>query len=211
MLVIKSRRQTANTNFSVFFFLAKTKFHLVKILGVTVDSHLCWDSYVGIVVQRCNVILIGLARLRHKLPKCTRQLLVESLVFPHIRYCLTVWGSCSASLKARVPKVINSGACVVSGLGRRDHVTPVLRELGWGTVNEMLRERDIAVMSRLLSPECKAQVLTEQLLYRSDVSARQNAVVNGQLQLPRVRTEFARRSFMYRAVSAWNSESVLNG
>ena len=72
--------------------------------------------------------------------------------------------------------------------------------------------RDIAVMSRLLSPECEAHVLTEQLLYRSDVSARQTrAVVNGQLQLPRVRTEFARRSFVYRAVSAWNSESVPTG
>ena len=91
-------------------------------------------------------------------------------------------------------------------------MTPVLRELGWGTVNEMLRERDIAVMSRLLSPECEAQVLTEQLIYRGDVSARQTrAVVNGQLQLPRVKTEFARRSFMYRAISTWNSESALNG
>ena len=154
----------------------------------------------------------GYLWIRSQLPKCTRQLLVESLVFPHIRYCLTVWRSCSASLKARVQKVINFGARIVSGLGRRDHVTPVLRKLGWGTVNDMLRERDIAVMSRLLSPECEAHVLTEQLLYRSDVSARQTrAVVSGQLQLPRVRTEFARRSFMYRAVSAWNSESVLKG
>ena len=213
MLVIKSRRQTANTNFSVFFGEDEiSPSDSVKILGVTVDSHLCWDSHVGIVVQRCNVILIGLARLRHKLPKCTRQLLVESLVFPHIRYCLTVWGNCSVSLKACVQKVINFGARIVSGLGRRDHVTPVLRELGWGTVNEMLRERGIAVMSRLLSPECEAQVLTEQLIYRGDVSARQTrAVVNGQLQLPRVKTEFARRSFMYRAISTWNSESALNG
>ena len=186
MLVIKSRRQASDTNFSVLFGDDEiSPSDSVKILGVTVDSHLSWDSHVGIVVQRCNVILIGLARLQHKLPKCTRQLLVESLVFPHIRYCLTVWGSCSASLKARVQKVINFGARIVSGLGRRDHVTPVLRELGWDTVNEMLRERDIAVMSRLLSPVCEAHVLTEQLLYRSDVSARQTrAVVNGSCNCP---------------------------
>ena len=50
--------------------------------------------------------------------------------------------------------------------------------------------------------DCEAQALTEQLLLRSEVSARQTrAVVNGQLQLPRVRTEFARRSFMYRSRS----------
>ena len=70
----------------------------------------------------------------------------------------------------------------------------------------MVHERDIAVMRRLLNPDCEAQALTEQLLLRSEVSARQTrAVVNGQLQLPRVRTEFARRSFMYRAISAWNN------
>ena len=131
MLIIKSRRQTANTDFSVSFGDDEiSPSDSVKILGVTLDSHLSWDSHVGTVVRRCNMILIGLARLRHKLPKCTRQLLVQALVFPHIRYCLTVWGNCSASLKARVQKLINFGARIVSGLGRRDHVTPVLKELG---------------------------------------------------------------------------------
>ena len=105
MLIIKSRRQTANTDFSVSFgddeiFPSDS----VKILGITVDPHLSWDGHVGIIVRRCNVVLIGIARLRHKLPKCTRQLLVQALVFPHIRYCLTVWGNCSASLKARIQK-----------------------------------------------------------------------------------------------------------
>ena len=209
MLIIKSRRQTANTDFSVSFgddeiFPSDS----VKILGVTVDAHLSWDGHVGIIVRRCNVVLIGIARLRHKLPKCTRQLLVQALVFPHIRYCLTVWGNCSASLKARVQKVINFGARIVSGLARRDHVTPVLRELGWSTIDELIHERDIAAMSRLLSPSCEAHALTEQLLLRGDVSERQTrAVVSGQLKLPRVRTEFARRSFMYRAISAWNCVS----
>ena len=209
MLIIKSRRQTANTDFSVSFgddeiFPSDS----VKILGVTVDPHLSWDVHVGIIVRRCNVVLIGIARLRHKLPKCTRQLLVQTLVFPHIRYCLTVWGNCSASLKARIQKVINFGARIVSGLARRDHVTPVLRELGWSTIDELIHERDIAAMSRLLSPSCEAHALTEQLLLRGDVSERQTrAVVSGQLQLPRVRTEFARRSFMYRAISAWNCVS----
>ena len=61
-------------------------------------------------------------------------------------------------------------------------------------------------MHRLLSPSCEAHALTQQLLRRSEVSVRQTrAVMNGQLQLPRVRTEFARRGFMYRAISACNA------
>ena len=179
----------------------------VKVLGVTLDSYLSWDQHVGIIVRRCNCILIGLARLRHKIPKCTSKLLVQALVFPHIRYCLTVWGNCSASLKARVQKDINFGARIVSGLAKHDHVTPVLKELEWNTVNEMLRERDIAAIHRLLDPSCEADILRAQVLFRSEISERQTrAVTEGQLQLPRVRTEFARRSFMYRAITAWNSK-----
>ena len=58
-------------------------------------------------------------------------------------------------------KVINFGARIVSGLGRRDHITPVLKELGWNTVDEMLCERDIAAMRRLPSPSCEADTLRQ--------------------------------------------------
>ena len=72
----------------------------------------------------------------------------------------------------------------------------------------MVRERDIAVMCRLLSPSCEAEALTGQLIRRGEVSVHQTrAVASGQLQLPRVGTEFARHSFMYRAISAWNDAS----
>ena len=209
MIILKSRRQRANTSFTVSFGEdVVSPSDSVKILGVAVDPHLCWNLHVSNIVRRCNCILIGLARVRHKIPKCTRKLLVQALVFPHIVYCITVWGSCSASLKARIQKVIHFGARIVSGLGRRDHVTPVLRELGWNSVDEMICKRDIAVVGRLLNPSCEADVLRDQLMYRSDVSERQTrAAANGQLQLPRVRTEFARHSFLYRATSAWNNQS----
>ena len=82
-----------------------------------------------------------------------------------------------------------------------------MKELGWSTVNEIITERDIAAMRRLLSPSCEADFLRGQMVLRSDISERQTrAVADGQLQLPRVRTEFARRSFMYRAISAWNNK-----
>ena len=122
---MKSRRQTASTDFPISFGNDEiSPSSSVKILGVTIDSHLSWDLHVGNVVRRCNVILIGPARMCHRLPKYTRKILVQALVFPHIRYCLTVRGNCSGSLKALIQKVINFGARIVSGLGRRDQARP---------------------------------------------------------------------------------------
>ena len=130
MIVLKSRRQNFESDFSIEFGTDKIlPADSVKVLGVTIDSHLTWECHISAILRKCYSVLVSLARIRHRLPKCTRRLLVEALVFPHIRYCMSVWGNCSAAQKHRVQKAINFGARIVTGLSRRDHVTPALREL----------------------------------------------------------------------------------
>ena len=203
---MRSRRQNLDTDLSVHFGNDSiSPSHSVKVLGVVIDSHLTWEAHVSSIVRRCYCVLVGLARMRHRLPKCTRRMLVEALVFPHLRYCVTVWGSCSACQRKRIQRAIHFGVRIVAGLGRRDHVTPSLRELGWCNVDELITERDIATIRHLIAAPNASELLRDRIIRRSDVSARvTRATVDGQLQLPRVRTEFARRSFLYRAVTAWN-------
>ena len=205
MVTLRSRHLHVE-NFSVYFGDDKiSPSDSVRVLGVTIDSHLTWVDHISSIVRRCYCVLVGLARMRHKLPKCTRRLLVEALVFPHLRYCMNVWGSCTANQKQRVQKVINFGVRIVTGLGRRDHVTPALRELGWCKVDELITERDIATVRHLINAPCASELLRERVVLRSEVSSRSTrATAAGQLQLPRVRTEFARRSSVYRAMHAWN-------
>ena len=211
MIILKSRRQNSNSDLSIHFGNDEiSPKQSVKVLGVVIDEHLSWNYPISLVVQRCYCVLVSLARIRHKLPKCVRQMLVESLVFPHIRYCITVWGNCTATQKQRVQKAINFGVRIVTGLGRREHVTPSLRELGWPSVDDVIAERDIALTRHLITVPDAPELLRRRLVRRSDVSSRRTrATESGQLELPRARTEFARRGFFYRAASAWNA-SVLN-
>ena len=72
----------------------------------------------------------------------------------------------------------------------------------------MLAEHDVCVMYRLLSGEAAPEVIRSSFSFRSAVSARDTrATVDGSLEMPRTRTEFARRSFGARAVRAWNGLS----
>ena len=201
-----SARQNVDESFTVYFGRDKiSPTGTVKVLGVTIDSHLTWVDQISSVVRRCYCVLVGVARMRQKLPKCTRRLPGETLVFPHLRYCLTIWSGCTASQKQRIQKVINFGVRIVVGLGRRDHVAPALRELEWCKVDEMIAERDIATMHHLINAPCAAELLRERVVLRSDVSCRHTrATEDGQLQLPKVRTESARRSFVFRATRTWN-------
>lgn len=209
IVLLRSRRTRVDPEFSVYFgsdeILPAAN---VRVLGVTIDSLLSWEDHLSVIVRRCYHVLVGVARMRHKLPKCTRRLLVETLVFPHLRYCATVWGSCTASQKQRVQKVINFSARIVAGLQRRDHVTPALLELGWHKVDDLIAERDVATMHHLITAPFAAELLRERIILRSEVSSRcTRASADGQLQLPRVHTEFARRSFTHRAVRRWNELS----
>ena len=52
-----------------------------------------------------------------------------------------------------IQKTINFAARIVTGLARRDHVTPVLEALGWVRFESMLEKRDEALIRRLLSPD----------------------------------------------------------
>jgi len=206
MLILKSSRQKTDTNFSVHFGDDEIDPSLsVKVLGVIIDPHLSWDKHVALVVQRCYMVLTGLARMRHRLPKETKQMLIEALVFPHIRYCISVWGSCTTAQKNRVQKAINFGARIVTGLNRRDRVTPALQELGWDRVDGLLRDHDIAIMRHLMTASTAPEILRERLVSRSDVSSRHTrATADGKLQMPRVNTTFAEKSFVCRAISCWN-------
>ena len=206
MIILKSSRQASDTSFSVVFGSDTVSPSLsVKVLGVTVDRHLAWDAHVTSIVRRCNMLLVGLARMRSRVPRETKRMLVEALIFPHIRYCICVWGSCCKTQQKRIQKVINFGARIVSGLGRREHVTPVLRELGWECVSDMVRASDLAVVGQLLTSDGAPELLRNKLVLRSDKSVRSTrATERGQLQLPRVKTEFARRGFLFRASKHWN-------
>ena len=104
--------------------------------------------------------------------------------------------------------MLNFGARVVSGLSRRDHVTPVLNELGWKCVDDLIRDSDVAVVSHLLTSDSAPQILRSKLVLSSDESARTTrAAERRQLRLPRVRTEFGHRGFLFGASQHWNESS----
>jgi len=177
----------------------------VKVLGIILDSNLDWKRQVSATVQRCYSILVGLAKLSHQLPFETKMVIIEGLVHPYIRYCLTLWGGCSKTQKHRIQKTLNFGARIVTGIKRSQHISPALKTLGWLKVDKLLTERDLLALHHLLRSPNAPDSLCALVVSRSDVSVRTTRGSESlMLQTPRVRTELARRSFVCRAIGAWN-------
>ena len=176
-----------------------------KVLGVVLDPALTWEHHVTMTVQRCNNVLVGLCKLRNKVPRELRAFLIETLVFPLLRYCACVWGGCCVTQRARLQKVQNFAA----DLSRRYHISATITELGWPTVERMVEEADVMLINRLMTRENTPVALKALLVHRSQVTTRISRSSGATLlQLPRVRTELARRSFNYRALKQWNDQDA---
>ena len=176
----------------------------VKILGVTLDQDLTWDTHISTVVRRCNSILSSLYKIRHHFTPDVLKLLVQAHVFPHILYCIAVWGGAAQTHLDRVQKTLNFAARVVTGVRRSDHISPTLEALGWRKVDEMVRLRDCAQVQRALHNECPAAI-SAMFTRRDKVSSRETrAAAAGMLELPMCRLTRTQRYFAFRAASAWN-------
>ena len=204
-LLFKSRsRITAEMNirFGDFTLAASPK---AKVLGIVIDTALTWEHHISLTVQRCYAVLVGMCKLRNRLPRELRVFLIETLVFPLIRYCACVWGGTCSNQKRRLQKVIHFAARIVSNLKRDDHITPTLNELGWASIDDIIADSDISLINRLLASDYAPPAISDLLCFRSDVTCCDlRSSTAPLLQLPQVRTELKRRSFSYRALKKWN-------
>ena len=177
----------------------------IKLLGVTIDSCLAWDANISLIVRRCNALLISLSKFRHHFDQNTLKLLIETHVFPHIVYCISVWGGTTQNQLNRVQKLINFSARIVTGVRRRERIGPALASLGWPRVEQLVRERDLLKVWKALHNPAGPPSIRLMFVPRSAVSRRATrALEAGALELQRCRLSSTQRAFRYRATAAWN-------
>lgn len=174
----------------------------VRNLGVQFDQGMTFASHTDNVVRRCTGILIGLSHSRHSLPHTTLLTLVQSLVISLLRYCISVYGVCNATQTARLQKVLNFAARVVSGRRKFDHVSDVLRDLEWLTAHNMYVYHALTLLKRVLVTS-QPESLSASLVRRRHLHGRTTRQ-DDMLNVPAIRSESGRRRFLYSVVTAFN-------
>ena len=175
----------------------------VRNLGVVFDQCMSFAAHTDDVVRRCTGILIGLSHSRHILPHSTLTTLVQSLVISLIRYCISVYGSCNTTQLARLQKLLNFSARVISGRRKFDHVSDVLRDLGWLSARNMYLYHVLTLLKRMLVT-AQPESIASRIVHRRDVHQRATRQID-MLHVPRIKSESGRRRFLFTAVTAFNS------
>lgn len=84
-----------------------------KLLGVTIDSHLCWSTHITSQAKKAASMLGCLARAKHLIPSSHMNTLYKAKIRPILEYCSTVWGSASDSNLALLSRVEERAASVI--------------------------------------------------------------------------------------------------
>ena len=175
----------------------------VKNLGVTFDKNLTFTDHVTDVARRCTGVLSGLSHCRHALPRETLTTLVQALAVSTIRYCISVYGVCGVTQRARVQRLLNFGARVISGRRKYDHISDVMKALQWLSAENMWRYHSLTMLKRMLHSG-QPELLSSEVVTRGSVHGRNTRQANS-IETPAIRTESGRRRFLYSAVTEFNT------
>ena len=132
-LIIFSPSKTVNVDSIFITFNSEIVKPVAEIenLGVILDQNLTMERQVNSITSSAYFRLRGITKIRLFLDKHSTKSLVQALVISKIDYCNSLLSNLPKRLTYKLQKVQNSAARIIERTRRRDHITPVLRELHW--------------------------------------------------------------------------------
>ncbi len=176
-----------------------------KNLGVVFDSQLSMSAQVAAVCRSGYYQLRQLRPLRRCMTAEAIETLTHAFISSRLDYCNGLYYGISESLLSRLQSVQNAAARLVTGLGRREHITPVLRQLHWLPVRRRVQFKLATLVHRSLSGTAPAY-LSDECQLTSSVGVRSLRSANSRTCIPRrSHNNFGDRCFATAGCSLWNS------
>ena len=147
--------------------------------------------------------LCQITKVRHLFSKSLLFTILNCLVFSKLFYCSTVW---SGTFEQNIHKLQlgqNFAARVLTNTRKFDHISPVLRELGWSSIKHLLLVRDVTQLYKRVDGLAPSY-LNNYINKRTGIHS-YNTRFRENLDVPLWRTATPQRSFHYRSINTWNS------
>ena len=105
--------------------------HEIKSLGVTFDSKMTMIKHVNLTSRTGFFHLRRISKVRKQLSRGITETLVNSFITSRLDYCNSLLCSLPNKTLRKLQLVQNASAKLVMLKNKRDHVTPLLKELHW--------------------------------------------------------------------------------
>ena len=132
-------------------------------------------------------------------------ILVQAFISCRLDYCNSLMSGMADSLLQKVQSVQNAAARLVSGASRRDHITPVLRELHWLPVRQRIHFKLGCLMYKSLSGQTPQYLADDVQLVADSGRRRLRSARYRTCVVPRTHNSFGHRSFSAAGPRVWNA------
>jgi len=175
----------------------------VKLLGVTIDRHLTFDSHIQNVCKAVYYHIQALKHIRSSLSTDMAKTVASASVNSRLDYANSVLYNTSSVKMLKLQRVQNSLAPVVTYMKCVENIHPVLHQLHWLPINYRINYKVATLVFKVWSTGSPAYLLPSV----SDYVPTRNLQSSSQylLNVPVVRTQIARRAFSHGAPSVWNN------
>jgi hypothetical protein len=107
-------------------------------LGFIFDSDLSFSKQINSVCKSCHYHIRDLRRIRHLLSPSVAITLANSLVSSKLDYCNSLYFGISTKNLSKLQRIQNSLARAITFTSKRQHISPVLKDLHWLPVKERI-------------------------------------------------------------------------
>ena len=171
--------------------------HSTKFLGVHMDESLSWNVHVDTVLRKIAKYIPILYNIRRNLTAESLKLIYNSLIYPNIMYCNSVWGAC-CDFRLRPLKVMQKKLVRVISFESPFHHTKELFEklniLNLDKINKYVN---------LLYTFKKLQVNSGEFLIQTSCYSTRSSQIRS-IALPNIVSAHSRQSVVWRGASLWN-------
>jgi hypothetical protein len=177
----------------------------LRWLGVEFDPLLEMDIQVSHTCRSCYLLLRMLRQIRPTLSRSASLLLTNALICSRIDYCNSLLYATNNGTVSKLQRVLNLAVRVITNSRRSDHITPLLKDLGWLRVRERIIQK-ISILCfksmQLQSPQYLSSAIT---VYKPSRSLRSVNSASLNLVLGSAKTMIGRGKWNVIAPQVWNA------
>ena len=111
----------------------------LNFLGLTMDTNLKWKKHTDKISNKCSKITGVLNRLKLLFPQEIKCLLYNSLIVPHINYCITAWGF----HRNRITIIQKKAIRIITASSYISHTEPLFKQLNLLKVEDILTLQEL--------------------------------------------------------------------
>jgi hypothetical protein len=112
----------------------------VKFLGVLIDEALSWKNHIAYINKKVANTTYMLNQVKHFFPLSTLKTLYNTLLEPHILYCIPIWGTAKPTHMNKLVKLQKRAIRTITRSTYNSHTEPLFKKLNILKINDLYEQ-----------------------------------------------------------------------